>query len=196
MKKRLLIPIFLLFLAALASWNWREQLFNLHNYEVGQAIDSLNNVKVYYNGSVGNVTGRNLAKDGYNLGLKYQCVEFVKRYYYEHYKHKMPDSYGDAKDFFNPSLKDGEISTKRNLRQYLNPSKSKPQAGDLIIFDGTSGNKYGHVAIISEVKEDEIQIIQQNPGPGANSRIWIDLETEDNKYKIDNDRTLGWLRMK
>lgn len=196
MKRKFLIPVFFVLLGVFASWNWREQLFNLHDYKIGQVIDSLNHVKVYYNGEVGHVIGRNVAKDGYNLGLKYQCVEFVKRYYYEHYKHKMPDSYGNAKDFFDASVKDGAISTKRNLKQFTNPSKSKPEAGDLIIFDGTSGNQYGHVAIISEVKDDEVEIIQQNPGPGARSRIWLDLEVEEGKFKVDNGRTLGWLRMK
>ncbi len=48
--------------------------------EIGQEIDQLNGVQVYYNGGVDTVTGRNTTPDGYNLGLKYQCVEFVKRY--------------------------------------------------------------------------------------------------------------------
>lgn len=170
---------------------------NIHNYKIGQAIDSLNHVTVYYNGEVGHVLERNVAKDGYNLGLKYQCVEFVKRYYYEYYKHKMPDSYGDAIDFFNASLKDGAINPQRNLIQYTNPSKSRPEVGDLIIFNGTSGNKYGHVAIVSEVKEDEVQIIQQNPGPGGSSRVWMNCDVNgQNKYEYSNSRVLGWLRMK
>ena len=54
-----------------------------------------------------NVSGRNVTVDGYNLGLKYQCVEFVKRYYYKHYRHKMPNSYGNAKDFFIAQISDG-----------------------------------------------------------------------------------------
>lgn len=194
MKKILILA--LIVLIGLASWRWKAELFNLHDYEVGQKVDSLNHVIVYYNGNVGHVMGRNVAKDGYNLGLKYQCVEFVKRYYYEYYNHKMPDSYGNAKDFFNASVKDGEISKARNLRQFNNPSKSQPQIGDLIIFDGHAGNPYGHVAIVSDVKDDEIQIIQQNPGPGAHARIWIDVVKEGDKFKVDNGRTLGWLRMK
>ena len=68
-------------------------------YDVGQKIDTLQGVYVYYNGGVGNIEGREVTKDGYNLGLRYQCVEFVKRYYYEALLHKMPDSYGHAKDF-------------------------------------------------------------------------------------------------
>lgn len=71
----------------------------MKEHKIGEKIESLNNIYVYYNGKVGNVNGRNISKDGYDLGLKYQCVEFVKRYYFLHYFHKMPDSYGHAKDF-------------------------------------------------------------------------------------------------
>lgn len=193
--KRTVTILLILSMIGLASWNWKAELFNLHDYAIGQEIDSLNHVKVYYNGNVGHVLGRNVAADGYNLGLKYQCVEFVKRYYYEYYDHKMPDSYGNAKDFFNASVKDGEINTARNLRQCNNPSRLQPQVGDLIVFDGHSGNPYGHVAIVSEVKDGEIQIIQQNPGPGASSRIWIDVMHEGERFRVDSGRTLGWLRM-
>lgn len=164
-------------------------------YEVGEALDSLNGVEVYYNGGVGHTGERNVSEDGYNIGLKYQCVEFVKRYYYEFYHHKMPDSYGNAKDFFDQSLKDGQLSKKRNLMQFTNPSKSKPVIGDLVIFDGTAGNPYGHVAIVSNVTSQSIEIIQQNPGPFASSRAIIELDSNSNGFKIQETRLLGWLRM-
>jgi surface antigen len=164
--------------------------------KIGNIVDTLNGVFVYYNGSVSNVSERHLAKDGYNLGLKYQCVEFVKRYYYEHLKHKMPDSYGHAKDFYNSKFEDGELNTKRNLIQYKNGSSSKPKVKDLIVFDGHSFNPYGHVAIISKVGEDFIEITQQNPGPSAPSRERIELYQEGSKWYISDDLTLGWLRKK
>ncbi|MFN6047371.1 MAG: hypothetical protein ACK45C_05080, partial [Bacteroidota bacterium] len=72
-------------------------LTNPITHSIGDKLDSFNNVYVYYNGSISHVLERNISKDGYNLGLKFQCVEFVKRYYYQYYKHKMPDSYGHAK---------------------------------------------------------------------------------------------------
>lgn len=164
------------------------------NYTVGQKIDSLHGVYVYYNGPVSNVTERNVSADGYNIGLKYQCVEFVKRYYYEYYKHKMPDSYGHAKDFYNFNLKDGQYSKSRNLLQFSNPSLSKPEVGDLLIFNGTTFNKYGHVAIISEVNDNNIEIIQQNPGPFSSSRAEFILKNTDGKWKIMDSNILGWLR--
>lgn len=106
------------------------------DYEVGQSIDSLNHVVVYYNGGVDNVVKRN-TEDGYNLGLEYQCVEFVKRYYYEYYHHKMPDSYGHAKSFFDKKLSDGDVNKMRNLHQFTNPSNAMPKEGDLIVMSGT-----------------------------------------------------------
>ena len=131
-------------------------------YTFGEKIDSLNGVNVYYNGSFSNVKGRHLTKDGYNLGLKYQCVEFVKRYYYEALNHKMPNSYGHAKDFFDSNIKDGERNAQRNLKQFTNPSQSKPRVADLVVYSGTIGNKFGHVSIISKVSDEEIEVIQQN----------------------------------
>jgi len=167
----------------------RTQLFNKH--AIGEEIDSFNGVSVYYNGPVSNVSGRNLTEDKYNIGQKYQCVEFVKRYYYEYYHHKMPQSYGHAKDFFNKNLKDGEVNEDRALIQYKNPSQSQPKVGDLLVFSLT---QYGHVAIISNVKEGEIEIIQQNPGKFAKSRVNIPLDFQDGLWRINNRRILGWLR--
>jgi surface antigen len=149
---------------------------------------------VYYNGSVSNVEGRNLSKDGYNLGLKYQCVEFVKRYYYEALNHKMPNSYGHAKDFFTAGIKDGGYSKQRNLNQYTNSSSSKPKVNDLLVYSGTQWNPYGHVSIVSKVNEDEIEIIQQNPGPTSSSRATYDLTHKKGKWKVENSQILGWLR--
>ncbi len=162
--------------------------------QLGEVLDSLDGVYVYYNGSVSNVSGRNTAADGYNLGLKYQCVEFVKRYYYQALKHKMTDSYGHAKSFFMPAIADGKLNTMRNLFQYTNGSISKPKKGDLLVFDGTVFNEYGHVAIVSWVGEDELEMIQQNPGPSAPSREKLGMVKEGNRWRIKSSTLLGWLR--
>lgn len=193
MKKRIILIFGILILLVVGFFVSKE--INLNPiYEVGQKIDSLNRVSVYYNGVVGNVDGRALSKDGYNLGLKYQCVEFVKRYYYEQLNHKMPDSYGHAKDFFNSQIKNGEINKQRNLKQFKNSSKTKPKVDDLVIYSATTLNKYGHVSIVSNVTENEVEIIQQNPGPFGNSREKYKLLNENGKWRIDNERILGWLR--
>jgi surface antigen len=194
MKRRPIIFIIILFMVGIFG-TWTYKSINLNpNLELGQKIDSLNGVYVYYNGGVGNVSGRNTTSDGYNVGLKYQCVEFVKRFYWEELGHKMPDTYGHAKDFFDKSLADGQKNQKRDLFQYTNTSKTKPQINDLIVFESTLFNRYGHVAIISAVTDDSIEIIQQNPGPNGKSRKTYNLLFENSKWRIDNSRVLGWLR--
>lgn len=161
---------------------------------IGDEIDRFNGVSVYYNAEVGNVTGRNTTADGYNLGLKYQCVEFVKRYYYEHLNHKMPDSYGHAKDFFDKNLSDGKQNKRRNLTQYTNPSRSKPKVNDLLVYRGTAFNKYGHVAIVSKVTKNKIEVIQQNPGPYGKSRVKFSIRKKNGLWEIKNELIMGWLR--
>lgn len=194
--KRKIILISSLIILGLLSYKGLKKVNPNTQFEIGQAIDSLNNVKVYYNGGVDHVLERNI-QNGYNIGLKYQCVEFVKRYYYEHLNHKMPDSYGHAVSFFNTNLTDNSFNKQRGLIQFTNPSTFKPQQNDLIIFNGTATNKYGHVAIVSKVSQNEIEIIQQNPGPFAPSRIHIPLTINElQKWEIKNSRVLGWLRKK
>jgi surface antigen len=159
--------------------------------KIGKVVDQFNGVDVYYNGSTGNVSGRNLTKDGYNLGQKYQCVEFIKRYYYQRFNHKMPDSYGHAKNYFDESIADGQLNPKRNLLQFHNGSPTKPQVEDIIVF---GWSRYGHVAIISKVSDNEIEIIQQNPGPNKSSRATYPLIFNKGLWKIDSFRILGYLR--
>lgn len=197
MKKTLLFVLILLVTSTLLFFLYQKNNSSSGRaYQIGDRLDSLNHVVVYYNGGMGNVSGRNTSPDGYNIGLRYQCVEFVKRYYYEYYKHKMPNAYGNAIDFFNKALKDGELNVDRDLIQYTNPSKSKPQIGDLIIMDATWTNEYGHVVIVSKVTEDEVEIIQQNAGNPDHPRDVFDLELNDGLWKIDHSRILGWLRMR
>ena len=194
-KKIFLLSILMLFgISVLTSCERICRKWKTKSMVVGDKVDSLNGVYVYYNNSVGNVSGRNTTADGYNLGLKYQCVEFVKRYYYENLDHKMPDSYGHAKDFFVKGVADGKMVKSRNLVQYTNPSSSKPKVNDLLVYDATTFNKYGHVAIVSKVSDKKIEIIQQNPGSSEPSRETYKLIEKNGKWKIEHDKVLGWLR--
>ena len=191
--KRYRIPIIIVVIAAISIAVY---MLNFRgNYKQGQALDSLNGVFVYYNGPIASTHGRNVSPDGYNIGLKYQCVEFVKRYYYQYLHHKMPESHGNAKDFFDKSLPDGNYNKQRDLVQYTNPSKARPAPDDLLILDGHVGNPYGHVCIVATVMDTAITVIQQNPGISGSSRATFLLKKENGKWLIDNSRILGWLRL-
>ena len=161
----------------------------------GKVIDSYKGVKVYSNGKVSNVSGRNRTEDGYNLGLKYQCVEFGKRFFYEAYGHKMPDSYGHAKDFYNHSLPSGSFNKARGMLQFQNGGSEKPRANDMAIIGPSSYNQFGHLIIITKVTYNSVDFIQQNPGAGNPSRGTYALKKENGRYIIDNSEIVGWLRM-
>lgn len=104
----------------------------------------------------------------------------------------MPNSYGHAKDLFSIDLADGQINPDRGLIQFTNGSASKPTIGDLVVIDGWTGNPYGHVAIISSVAAGEVELVQQNT---ESTRAEYDLHLINGRWRIDNKRILGWLRM-
>jgi surface antigen len=163
------------------------------NPSIGDIIDQQNGVAIYYNGRAFKAThGRNTTPDGYNIGLRFQCVEFVKRYYYEFYGHKMPNAGGNAKDFFNKSLGDREYNRSRGLMQYRNVRTYLPQEGDLLVYDSYPGNPFGHVAIVSEVGSDYVEIVQQNMG--SRSREKLKLVKYLDYYTVADYYVLGWLR--
>lgn len=194
MKKALpfIAGLFLLVLLGTRLWS---HCGITHSGDIGAVVDSLDGVTVYYNGHWKNVHGRHLSNDGYNYGLKWQCVEFVKRYYDLHYQHRMPNAWGNARDFFHPQLPDGAMNEARGLAQFTNPSRWMPVKGDLIVFDRSTGNPFGHVAIISAVDSGRVEMIQQNPGAMASSREWMDLEQDSlGLWEIKADLCMGRLR--
>jgi surface antigen len=193
-RKPILIALISISIGLAFTWCFKNVNFNF-SHKVGDKIDSLSHVIVYFNGGVNQVENRNTTDDGYNIGLRYQCVEFVKRYYLEVYDHRMTDSYGHAKDFFDEKVRDGEINKQRNLLQLTNPGKSKPQIGDILVFSPTIFNRFGHVAIVSAVNYDDLEWIQQNPGPFSSSRENAHLFEQNGNWHIESGRIMGWLRV-
>lgn len=158
----------------------------------GKRLDSFRGVAVYDNGPVLTTShGRHFSADGYYFGQKWQCVEFVKRFFYKAYGHRMPDVWGHARDFFDESISQGELNQRRGLLQFRNGANVAPRAGDLLVF--TNGT-YGHVAIVSDVKSNRIEVIQQNiPG---HTRDQFSLTKKSGKYEVGNlHRPAGWLRL-
>jgi len=84
------------------------------------------------------------------------------------------------------------LNKDRGLLQFSNPSSTAPRVGDLVVMGAWAGNSFGHVAIISALEGDEVEIVQQNTRSTRNS---FDLENSDGRYRIESDRILGWLRL-
>jgi len=190
-KTKLLIIIFPILIGIAIGGFILFRTVDLVEQPFGCPMDSYNGVIVYYNGFSAHGQKRSLSANGYNFGHKFECVEFVKRYYYIHLHHKMPYTYGHACSFYKKGLKDGQLNVQRNLIQYSNPGKMKPRVDDLIVFPGNKFNPYGHVAIISKVANGYIEVVQQNTGFGTRSTFG--LKKTGNWWKI-NINALGWLR--
>jgi hypothetical protein len=184
---KLIVPAVIFLCATIAV------LFFYNHRCVGKVLDSYRAVPVYDNGLLFfRSYGKNYSKDGYYFGQKWQCVEFIKRFYYEAKGHKMPDVMGHAKSFFDEDLPDGAFNPRRCLVQYHNGSTNKPCADDLMVFTDT---RYGHVVIVTEVSGNFLEVIQQNILSGTRQRF--SLVASNGHYFVTAPRQpAGWLRQK
>lgn len=163
-----------------------------HSFQIGDSLDAFNGVAVYANGmNYSESHGKHYTPDSsFYYGKKWQCVEFIKRYYYDHLHFTMPNGMGHAKDFFDPKVRNGQLNKQRGLLQFKNDSTSKPEVNDILIF----GGKYGHVAIVTNVTETEIEVIQQNIY--MKPRELFPLEFKNGRYTVgDKKKPNGWLRL-
>jgi len=104
----------------------------------------------------------------------------------------MPQTYGHAKDFFIKGLGDRAFNEERGLMQYCNTREFSPQKGDILVFDASAQNPFGHLGIVSNVSKDHVEIIQQNYG--TKTRHLMKLIKYKDIYTIADFNVLGWLR--
>lgn len=185
MLKRFL-QIFILLLTLFGS------LRLYYNKQIGDVIDNYNGVEIYFNSIPFTSKGESLNEDGYKFGEKYQALEFVKRYYFERYNYKFPEKFDSIEKLYNSTLKDGEKSLELGLVQYSNLSTYPFKEEDIILFKPTIYNPQGHIAIISKVEENSIEIIQQNCW--KTTRKNIDTEKINNLWHIKDNKILGRLQ--
>lgn len=159
--------------------------------EAGTIIDSYCNVSVYENGYLFHRGhGKHYAADGYYYGQKWQCVEYIKRFYRLVLRHDMPDGMGHARSFFDDRIAQGELNARRGLVQYCNGGDCIPAVNDILVFQDT---QYGHMGVVTAVG-DALEIIQQNIF--GQPRQQFLLERYDNNWSINSPRVAaGWLRL-
>lgn len=168
-------------------------LWTVNQWLIDRPIDSYRNIQVIGNGLLySRAYGKNYSSDGYYYGQKWQCVEFIKRFYFEAHGHRMPDVMGHAKDFFDPALSHRDHNTRRDMIQFQNGADEPPNVDDLLVFRDT---RFGHVAIVTSVSADQIEVIQQNII--GRTRQTFTLQRKNGTYSITSPRSpAGWLRVK
>ena len=122
-------------------------------------------------------------------GYKYQCVEYVRRFYriamgvdttVSAWRGNGVDYYGTA--------------TSRGLVAYANGGTEAPQPGDIMCY---SGHTYGHVAIVKGISSNSVDFIEQNvhretcfrTSTLSNSNGRFTVSTLGTGYTVQ-----GWLR--
>jgi hypothetical protein len=160
--------------------------------KVGDTVTTYRTIPVYSNGDNYTLSyGKHFSKNQYYYGQKWQCVEFVKRFYHDAFNHRMPSVWGNAKGYYDPTVAHGKLNQQRGMVQFKNGGATGPQPDDLLVFDFPP---YGHVSVICAVRENEIEVVQQNIA-GKPRQIY-QLEKKDGLFTINATRKpVGWLRL-
>lgn len=151
----------------------------------GAEIGSHNGVRAYSNGTY---TGSGWPSNRGSFGFLYQCVEYVKRYY------NASNWTGHAYQYWDNAL-------GWNLDRYSNgQTLTPPQAGDILVFNTSTGGGFGHVSIVTSVRlpsgnqAGSVAIIDQNRS-ATDPRFSYSLTRDANgNYRIANSALIGWLR--
>jgi surface antigen len=111
----------------------------------GTNVGTYNSVIAYSNGSTSYVGPYS------TYGYKYQCVEYVNRYFVVAKGKSNMKGTGNAKDYCS-----GRPS---GVTVYTNTNATKPATGDFLV---SNGGTYGHIAIVRSVGSSSISVIHQN----------------------------------
>lgn len=157
------------------------------------------NVPAYSNCNSGCVVFSPNKQDGTYTGIKWQCVEYARRWLLVN----KGVVYGDvdiAADIWGLDFVT-RVKDKAELRMssYPNGNEKQFEVGDLIIY-AKEFLKTGHVAVISEIdtKSHSIKVVEQN----YNNTKWpknyarsIPYVEQNNKYWLLDSYLLGWKRV-
>lgn len=159
----------------------------------------LGNVPAYSNCNAGCVVFSPNKNEGTYTGIKWQCVEYARRWLLVN----KGVVYGDvdiaadiwALDFVTRIKDKAELK----LSTYPNGNEKAPEVGDLLIYAKAYLNT-GHVAVISKVdpKSHTVQVVEQNfnntkwAGDYARSIPYVE---HDKKIWLLDAYLLGWKRV-
>ncbi|MFQ5588915.1 MAG: CHAP domain-containing protein, partial [Nitrospiria bacterium] len=122
-------------------------------------------------------------------GLKYQCVEYVRRFYHVVKGIDTRDDRweGNASTFF-------ETAEDKGLSAFENGGTMPPRPDDIITFQG---GMYGHVAVITAVTDEYIEFIEQNLSESGVGRLPYEAATHQVANRdVPGGKLIleGWLR--
>ena len=138
-------------------------------------------------------------ENGTYTGIKWQCVEFTRRWLISQHSLTFGDVDVAADMWALKSLTKLSDQSSVPLKTFENGTKQPPKHGDLLIY----GREYlgtGHAAIVLQVdrKRGMVRVAEQNfknqKWPGQYART-IQLIQKDGRYWVLDPYLLGWKRV-
>ena len=134
-------------------------------------------------------------------GMKWQCVEYARRWLIEN----KGVTFGDVEYAYHiwdlPYAEKVDTHEHRAILRFKNKvSKEAPKVGDLLI-NSVKLAITGHVAVVVGVERDSITIAEQNyfnrawEGKEYARRLLLDKDKRG-RYRIFDDSLIGWVRVK
>jgi len=124
-------------------------------------------------------------------GIQWQCIEYVRRWYIQKFNITFP-SINHAIDIWDiPYLYHPITKKKFSFYSVMNSSNIEPKVGDILVFKKNETYPYGHVAIITRVKQDAIYLSEQN----IDDIVWNKPYSRKVKRRVDtvlDPFVLGW----
>jgi glutathionylspermidine amidase/synthetase len=124
-------------------------------------------------------------------GIQWQCIEYVRRWYIQKFNITFP-SINHAIDIWDiPYLYHPITKKKFSFYSVMNSSNIEPKVGDILVFKKNETYPYGHVAIITRVKQDAIYLYEQN----IDDIVWNKPYSRKVKRRVDtvlDPFVLGW----
>lgn len=115
-----------------------------------------------------------------NAQTHFQCVGFIYA----------AVAYTRGKSFYCPgNAKDFTGCQSGDYRYYAKASGRAIQTDDVLIWDGHSGNPYGHVAFVSKVIDENTVVVAEANADGQGL-------VQEREISLGADRILGWLSYK
>ncbi|OQR87457.1 bifunctional glutathionylspermidine amidase/glutathionylspermidine synthetase [Achlya hypogyna] len=145
--------------------------------------------------------------DGFFTGVRWQCVELARRYLLV--RHGVTfESINFAYEIFNQTTRFASVESRAlvAVRRHTNGSHVRPVKGSLLIWDHGGINTYtGHVAVVVNVQDTYVDIIEQNmddtvwPATENFSRRLAVTSNAQGHFTIEkyhrNETILGWVTL-
>jgi glutathionylspermidine amidase/synthetase len=126
--------------------------------------------------------------EGVFTGYKYQCVELARRYWLVNFG-TIFDSIPMAFDIFTLDFA-REVKTDKRipLKQIPNGDEERPEVGSLLIWQARGEFKgTGHVAVVVNVQDDFVDIVEQN----VYDEVWKAGTNYSRRLKVASDPVTG-----